>query len=119
MLPRMWRQIHGNEESCKEIVGKEIRKEIREEVTRKEGATRKYDPAAGKSVEREMKAMQEGKLKSGQAVKRVTNPKQAIAIGFRRHGRRVIRCLRLRNKRGSMTRHAIACLRRRAIFCLK
>ena len=41
----------------------------------------KYGPAAGKSVEREMKAMKEGKLKSGSGEK-VTNPKQAIAIGL-------------------------------------
>ncbi len=47
----------------------------------KKTAGRKYDPAAGKSVEREMKAMHEGKLKSGSGQK-VTNPKQAIAIGL-------------------------------------
>jgi hypothetical protein len=44
-------------------------------------ATRKYSPAASKSVEREMKAMHEGKLKSGSG-QTVTNPKQAIAIGL-------------------------------------
>ncbi len=44
-------------------------------------STRKYSPAAGKSVEREMKAFKEGKLKSGSGQK-VTNPKQAIAIGL-------------------------------------
>lgn len=43
--------------------------------------TRKYSPAAGASVEREMKAMKQGKLKSGSGAK-VTNPKQAIAIGL-------------------------------------
>ena len=47
----------------------------------KKSSTRKYDPAAGKSVEREMKAMKQGKLKSGSGQK-VTNPKQAIAIGL-------------------------------------
>jgi len=41
----------------------------------------KYGEAASKSVEREMKAMHEGKLKSGSGQK-VTNPKQAIAIGL-------------------------------------
>jgi hypothetical protein len=41
----------------------------------------KYGPAASKSVEREMKAFKEGKLKSGSGAK-VTNPKQAIAIGL-------------------------------------
>ena len=43
---------------------------------------RKYSPAAGKSVETEMKAMKEGKLRSGRSGKLVTNPKQAIAIGL-------------------------------------
>ena len=42
---------------------------------------RKYSQAASASVEREMKAMKEGKLKSGSGQK-VTNPKQAIAIGL-------------------------------------
>lgn len=41
-----------------------------------------YGKAAGKSVEREMKAMKQGKLKSGGSGKKVTNPKQAIAIGL-------------------------------------
>jgi anti-sigma28 factor (negative regulator of flagellin synthesis) len=48
----------------------------------KKTAARKYSPAAGKSVEREMKAMKQGKLKSGGNGKKVTNPKQAIAIGL-------------------------------------
>jgi hypothetical protein len=47
----------------------------------KKSSTRKYGPGAGKSVEREMKAMKQGKLKSGSGQK-VTNPKQAIAIGL-------------------------------------
>ena len=42
---------------------------------------KKYGAAASKSVEREMKAMKAGKLKSGSGEK-VTNPKQAIAIGL-------------------------------------
>ena len=42
----------------------------------------KYGPAASKSVEREMKAMEAGTLKSGRSGKKVTNPKQAIAIGL-------------------------------------
>jgi hypothetical protein len=57
----------------------------------KKTATRKYSPAASKSVEREMKAMDEGKLKSGSG-QTVTNPKQAIAIGLseaRRAGKKV------------------------------
>ena len=54
-------------------------------------STRKYSPAAGKSVEREMKAMKEGKLKSGSG-KKVTDRKQAIAIGLseaRKAGKKV------------------------------
>jgi hypothetical protein len=49
--------------------------------------TRQYSPAAQKDVETEMKAMKEGKLKSGR-----TNPKQAIAIGLskaRKEGKKV------------------------------
>jgi hypothetical protein len=45
-------------------------------------STRKYSPAAGDSVEREMKAMKAGKLRSGRGGNLVTNPKQAIAIGL-------------------------------------
>jgi hypothetical protein len=49
--------------------------------SRKTG-TRKYSPAAGKQVETEMREMHEGKLKSGRSGKKVTNPKQAIAIAL-------------------------------------
>jgi len=54
-------------------------------------STRRYSPAASKDVEREMKAMKEGKLKSGSGHP-VTNPKQAIAIGLseaRKEGKKV------------------------------
>jgi hypothetical protein len=57
----------------------------------KKSAGRKYSPEASKRVEREMKAMKQGKLKSGSGQK-VTNPKQAIAIGLseaRRKGAKV------------------------------
>ena len=47
----------------------------------KKTAAKKYSPQASQSVEREMKAMKQGKLKSGSGQK-VTNPKQAIAIGL-------------------------------------
>jgi hypothetical protein len=43
---------------------------------------RKYSPAASAHVEEEMKEMKQGKLKSGRSGKKVTNPKQAIAIGL-------------------------------------
>ena len=45
-------------------------------------SSRKYSPAAGKEVETEMHEMKRGKLKSGRSGKKVTNPKQAIAIGL-------------------------------------
>jgi hypothetical protein len=49
---------------------------------KKKSSGQKYGPKAGKSVEREMRAMKQGKLKSGRSRKKVTNPKQAIAIGL-------------------------------------
>jgi Family of unknown function (DUF6496) len=49
---------------------------------KKSTSTRKYSPSAGKDVEREMKAMKQGKLKSGRSGKKVTSRKQAIAIGL-------------------------------------
>ena len=42
----------------------------------------KYSKKAQKKVERSMHEMKEGKLKSGKSGKKVTNPKQAIAIGL-------------------------------------
>ena len=42
----------------------------------------KYSKGAGQKVERAMHEMKEGKLKSGRSGKKVTNPKQAIAIGL-------------------------------------
>ncbi len=63
-----------------------------EKAPAKSGTTRKYSPAASKTVEREMHEMKEGKLTSGRSGKKVTNPKQAIAIGLseaRRAGKKV------------------------------
>jgi hypothetical protein len=45
-------------------------------------STTKYSAGPGKSVESAMKKMESGKLKSGRAGKKVTNPKQAVAIGL-------------------------------------
>ncbi len=42
----------------------------------------KYSKTSQKKVERSMQEMKEGKLKSGRSGKKVTNPKQAIAIGL-------------------------------------
>ncbi|MDB5283973.1 MAG: hypothetical protein JWO06_3048 [Bacteroidota bacterium] len=42
----------------------------------------KYGKKAQDKVERAMHEMKEGKLKSGNSNKKVTNPKQAVAIGL-------------------------------------
>jgi len=42
----------------------------------------KYSKKASEKVERAMKEMKQGKLRSGRSGKKVTNPKQAIAIGL-------------------------------------
>ena len=58
----------------------------------KKSTARKYSPAAGEQVGREMHEMHQGKLKIGKSNKKVTNPKQAIAIGLseaRRAGKKV------------------------------
>ncbi|MGD0647807.1 MAG: DUF6496 domain-containing protein [Acidobacteriaceae bacterium] len=55
-------------------------------------SARKYSSAVGKQVKTEMHEMHEGKLKSGRSGKKVTNPKQAIAIALseaRRKGEKV------------------------------
>jgi hypothetical protein len=54
-------------------------------------STRKYGPKASESVETEMRELKAGKLRSGSG-KKVTDPKQAIAIGLseaRRSGAKV------------------------------
>jgi hypothetical protein len=58
----------------------------------KKKSTRKYSPSASKNVETEMKEMKKGTLKSGKSGKKVTDPKQAIAIGLskaRKEGKKV------------------------------
>lgn len=42
----------------------------------------KYSKAASREVESSMKKMENGTLKSGKSGKKVTNPKQAVAIGL-------------------------------------
>lgn len=42
----------------------------------------KYSKKSQQKVERAMQEMKEGKLKSGNSNTKVTNPKQAIAIGL-------------------------------------
>jgi hypothetical protein len=55
-------------------------------------STRRYGSTVGNDVEREMRAMKEGKLKSGRSGKKVTDRKQAIAIALseaRKEGKKV------------------------------
>jgi hypothetical protein len=61
-------------------------------AAKKSCSTRKYGPSVGKDVEREMKAMKQGKLTSGRSGKKVTSRKQAIAIALseaRKEGKKV------------------------------
>ena len=54
----------------------------------------KYGPKAQQKVKKAMDKMKSGKLKSGRSGKKVTNPKQAVAIGLseaRRAGAKVPR----------------------------
>ncbi len=43
---------------------------------------RKYSPKAGEKIERAMREMKEGKLRSGRSGGKVTSREQAIAIGL-------------------------------------
>ena len=59
--------------------------------------SRRYGKKAGEKVERAMHEMKRGTLRSGQSRKKVTDPKQAIAIGLseaRRAGGKVPRARR-------------------------
>jgi len=64
-------------------------------ATKKKAAkksTRRYGKSVGKDVEREIHEFKRGTLKSGRSGRKVTNPKQAIAIGLseaRREGKKV------------------------------
>ena len=42
----------------------------------------KYGPKARKKIAKVMEEFKKGKLKSGQSGQKVTNPKQAVAIGI-------------------------------------
>jgi hypothetical protein len=48
----------------------------------KETAKRKYGKKAAEEVQQAMHEMKEGELPSGRSGKKVTNPKQAVAIGL-------------------------------------
>lgn len=51
-------------------------------TTRKKTSTRKYSRKAGKKVKKVMEEFKSGKLRSGRSGRKVTNRKQAIAIGI-------------------------------------
>ncbi|HTA17647.1 MAG TPA: DUF6496 domain-containing protein [Polyangia bacterium] len=51
-------------------------------ATKKAKSSRRYGKAASDKVERAMHEMKRGKLRSGRSGKKVTNPKQAVAIGL-------------------------------------
>ena len=61
-------------------------------TARKKAGPRTYSKAAGENVRKEIEAMKAGKLRSGGSGKKVTDRKQAIAIGLseaRRAGKTV------------------------------
>ena len=68
------------------------KKSAAKKTAAKKSTGRKYSPAAGNQVGAEMHEMKKGTLKSGRSGKKVTNPKQAIAIGLsevRKAGKKV------------------------------
>src|ERR1700753_2191958 len=78
--------------ATKKAAKKATKKAVKKAPAKKSSSSRKYSPSAGKDVEREMKAMKKGKLKSGRSRKKVTSRKQAIAIGLseaRKEGKKV------------------------------
>lgn len=75
--------IHmATKKAAKKATKKSTAKKTSSKKSSAKKSTRKYSPAAGKQVETEMREMKAGKLKSGRSGKKVTNPKQAIAIGL-------------------------------------
>ncbi len=61
-------------------------------AVKKSSAKKKYGAGASQQVETELHEMKRGQLKSGRSGKKVTNPKQAIAIALseaRRAGKKV------------------------------
>jgi hypothetical protein len=77
--------------ATKKAAKKATKKSASKKAPAKKSA-RKYGASVGKDVEREMKAMEQGKLKSGRSGKTVTSRKQAIAIALseaRKEGKKV------------------------------
>jgi hypothetical protein len=67
----------------------------------------KYSPKAQDKVEKSMHEMKEGELRSGRSNKKVTNPKQAIAIGLseaRKEGAKVPKKAAIKKKTTSRSK---------------
>jgi hypothetical protein len=65
---------------------------VKASSAKKKIGARKYSPAASEFVREEMEEFKEGKLRSGRSGKKVTDPKQAVAIALseaRREGKKV------------------------------
>jgi len=91
----MQRYLHNLSSNTEEVsmeTKKAAKKATKKKAAAKKKSTRKYGKSVGKNVEREMREMKQGKLKSGRSGKKVTSPKQAIAIGLseaRKEGKKV------------------------------
>jgi hypothetical protein len=84
----------ATKKSAKKSAGKKsiTKKAAPKKAVSKKATARKYGPSVGARVKREMDEMKAGTLKSGRSGKKVTNPKQAIAIALsekRREGAKV------------------------------
>jgi len=66
----------------KTLAKKTVPKKIAPKKSSAKKSGRKFGPGVGKQVQTEMHEMHQGKLKSGRSGKKVTNPKQAIAIAL-------------------------------------
>ena len=66
----------------KKTTGTRKKTSTRKKTGARKKSTRKYGAQAAKKVKRAMDEMKRGELKSGRSGKKVTSPKQAIAIGL-------------------------------------
>jgi hypothetical protein len=69
----------ATKKAAKKAAKKSLKKAVKKSAKK---STTKYGPAVGKQIQREMDEMKAGTLKSGRSGKKVTNPKQAIAIAL-------------------------------------
>ena len=77
--------VRGAAKTAKKATTKKTaaKKAVSKKVAAKKAAPgRRYAPAASEQVATELHEMHEGKLTIGRSKKKVTNPKQAIAIGL-------------------------------------